>query len=90
MRKVFTSLFMIVALLASTSAMAENSKKETVHSKVETESPAKSEEKKCDGCQAGEKKECCQEDKACDKKADAKSCTEMKTGSENKSCGKKK
>jgi hypothetical protein len=88
MKQIFTSLFVVVALLGSTSALADDNKK-TADSKTKTECCAgKEKEKAC--CEKEEKKECCKKkDKADKKKADAACCSEKKAGSENKSCGKK-
>lgn len=88
MRQIFTSLFIIVALLASTSVMAEKDSK-TADPKTKTENTTKAETKEC--CSESklcEAKDCC----SSEKKVDAKCCSEKsekKAGLESKSSGKK-
>lgn len=89
MKQIFASLFVVIALSASTSVMAQDVKKE---GKVKTECTSKTDKKECcKKADAGAKvTECCtKEAKACDKKADGKCCSEKKAETGNKSCGKK-
>jgi hypothetical protein len=82
MKQIFTSLFVVAILSVSTSVMAEERKE--IDPKVKTET-VKTEEETCSqstesACEKDEKKECCEKEEK---------TSEKKTGSENKSCGKK-
>ena len=87
MKKIFYSLFIVAALAASTSVMANNDTKKESDCKAKTEKCEKkkdacSDEKKDKACSDKKKKDTCPEKKAaCDTKCDK--------AKETKSCGKK-
>ena len=99
MKKIFCSLFMVAALVASTSVMANDDTKKESDCKAKTENCDKKKDATCcdkkkDGASCDKKKEnaCCDKKKenACTEKKDKENCpAQSQTTEESKSCGKK-
>ncbi|MDR1370692.1 MAG: hypothetical protein LBJ72_11310 [Dysgonamonadaceae bacterium] len=97
MKKVILSLFVMGAVCISSTAIAQDAKKDA-KAKTETTSAAKDSKSCCSEKKAADTKTCCSEKKTADTKsccsekktADTKSCcSAKKTTADNKSAGKK-